>query len=326
MGQHVGSKILLVSLTIQNVDYSSLIAKPDLVRAVKRSVTESIITKAGHDIRPDQVNLTLRPGSVAVEASVTALAPSIKTVASKLDASQQSLCQAVAGGVWGVEGISSVTSGQIIVNHVVVKIHQSAEQNRLDSGKTSHGTPNISMILRGLVYFIVAVGGVSLLVAAGYFLISRCWRNYDGYKPAEQVLVTESSAALLTNENTSVAQSPEPARKRASHQPKKLPKAAAKSSTAPKAAAQAAPTAAAASTGAPTAEAADQNQVEQEAETSPLPKSDAAAAGQEADDAFLQLASDMGFNEKAARIAFQQENGDAEAAMERLFGQAKQGM
>lgn len=105
--------VLKVSHRFKNIDYNALTADKALLDDFKETVREDIAEKAGHGVTPDDVEITIRPGSVIVDATVTVQED---VSAQELNNTQQKTCSSVndiAKDVAGIDGISSVASGTV---------------------------------------------------------------------------------------------------------------------------------------------------------------------------------------------------------------------
>lgn len=101
-------------VAFKNVDYNALTADKALLDDFKETVKEDIAEKAGHGVTPDDVEVTLRPGSVIVDAKITVPEGSSQnTVQKAVCSSASSQADDAAKDIKAIDGISNAVSGTV---------------------------------------------------------------------------------------------------------------------------------------------------------------------------------------------------------------------
>jgi len=105
-----------LSIKFKNIDYNALTADKSLLDDFKETVKEDIAEKIGHGVTPDDIEITIRPGSITVDATVTvqeASAGDFVTLQNETCNSASSLADEMAKDVASIEGISNAASGTV---------------------------------------------------------------------------------------------------------------------------------------------------------------------------------------------------------------------
>jgi len=105
-----------LSTKFKNIDYNALTADKSLLDDFKETVKEDIAEKIGHGVTPDDIEITIGPGSITVDATVTvqeASAGDFVTLQNETCNSASSLADEMAKDVASIEGISNAASGTV---------------------------------------------------------------------------------------------------------------------------------------------------------------------------------------------------------------------
>jgi len=105
-----------LSIKFKNIDYNALTADKSLLDDFKETVKEDIAEKIGHGVTPDDIEITIGPGSITVDATVTvqeASAGDFVTLQNETCNSASSLADEMAKDVASIEGISNAASGTV---------------------------------------------------------------------------------------------------------------------------------------------------------------------------------------------------------------------
>jgi len=347
---------VLISLTLQHLDYSRLMAIPNLQGAVEKKLCGTIASEAGHSVSPDAVQIALAAGSVMVKARIDKLGADVAdAVQSELNASKFS--QSVAARVGEVHNIGAVVTGPISVSDVDVS-------TRTATAKASGLGPQVLRATVAVTLIFAAIGCLMLLLGC---LLGRRPRS-DGYSltsneenpmpkfpdgprgPAypSAPMPPSTSRRRTAPVRAQVASSSEPALppliedQEAEEQTSARGVVPAAMRFAPAPAPATAPTPAPrpAQVSAPVAVATPPPEAPPASTSGPgtpsevaSPEATAAEApevvvgtpgrgggqGSSADAAFVAMVADMGFSEDQARRALAEANGDTEVALDRLL-------
>jgi len=157
-------------MTVEHLDYGRLLAYPSVRSAFEEKVKSTIASEVGHGTSPAGVRLHLRPGSVAVRASVGALPRgAAEAVRAQLSASE-AFSTRMSRSLVAVQGIDAASTGPISVTNVGAVSTGDARQ-----GAGSGWSPE-----RGL-----AVAAYAGVVACGLLLVLLLKRLRDAKAFAE---------------------------------------------------------------------------------------------------------------------------------------------
>jgi len=111
----VEKPVVLVSMTVANVDYSKLVVLPSVLQAFEACVCRTLALQAGRLMPLSSIKLQLTPGSVRVNARVANLDDTqASSWQSKLRASP-SIRDRLATGIEAVSGIAAACTGPVSV-------------------------------------------------------------------------------------------------------------------------------------------------------------------------------------------------------------------
>lgn len=103
-----------MSVKVNGVDYNQLISNPTLLSDFENAMKTQIAAQSGHGVTPDDVDLTLSPGSIAVEAAVNMPSgTSASDVQSDLCGSAATAGQDMAAAISNLPGMSAASTGTI---------------------------------------------------------------------------------------------------------------------------------------------------------------------------------------------------------------------
>jgi len=129
-------------MTVENVDYAQLTANPTLLAAFQESTTDVVASSLGGGVTPEHVSLQLSPGSVLIGATVAPVSgaslaeqPWAELCEGGAD-SLQGISDALEAELQGIQGISDVVTGAIVV--------QQAGMNRAAACMSTAGAPPTS--------------------------------------------------------------------------------------------------------------------------------------------------------------------------------------
>jgi hypothetical protein len=109
-------------MKVQNVGYNKLEEDSDLCAAFRAEVRDAVAAEADPGFPPERVHLKLRPGSVIVDAEITSLTPGTATAIKNRLNGSASLSTRVASSVKAIQGIDSVSTGDVFVTDIVAGI------------------------------------------------------------------------------------------------------------------------------------------------------------------------------------------------------------
>jgi len=120
-GQVIGN--VCFQMNIENMDYAKLMKNKSLVASLEASVKKSMIADLGNTISEADIDLTLREGSVIVDAKAR-LPPGTtwQDAQAKLDAPESSMRTLVCKEIAAMDGIAEVVTGEIAVGSVLCKV------------------------------------------------------------------------------------------------------------------------------------------------------------------------------------------------------------
>jgi len=122
-GGDVERSKLFISMMVRNVDYSALHANKTLDWRFTTEVQEGIAVVAGSGILPDNVTVSLSPGSVRVHAYVAPPAmANIAHLRSRLASESEQVGDGVKNSLLMINGVESVCIGDIDVTDVEVSL------------------------------------------------------------------------------------------------------------------------------------------------------------------------------------------------------------
>jgi len=109
-------------MKVQNVNYDKLVKDENLGTAFRAEVMQSVAAEADPGFPPSRVNVKLRPGSVLVDAEIAELTPgTAAAITSRLNGSA-SLGQRVTNSVKAIQGIDSVSTGDVVVTNIAARV------------------------------------------------------------------------------------------------------------------------------------------------------------------------------------------------------------
>jgi len=129
---------VLVSMTVENVDYEKLRDLGHVQAGFKREVAGAIASEAGRGIDADAIRVKLGPGSVRVDARVPDLdGAEAMRLQSELVESTTTLTQRVESSIQNVTGIDEACTGAVTVTNLeasaVAKTASSAGSSRFQA-------------------------------------------------------------------------------------------------------------------------------------------------------------------------------------------------
>lgn len=110
-----------VSMIANNVNYALLYVSPGIANEFKKAVQVAIATHVGPAVHPECVDVTLSPGSVAINAAVSPAHGELAAVAAELSGSKMSLGDAVGIQVAPVVDKSGAATGSLFISDICVK-------------------------------------------------------------------------------------------------------------------------------------------------------------------------------------------------------------
>eukprot|EP00929_Paragymnodinium_shiwhaense_P093774 TRINITY_DN5403_c0_g1_i4.p1 TRINITY_DN5403_c0_g1~~TRINITY_DN5403_c0_g1_i4.p1 ORF type:complete len:1527 (+),score=346.76 TRINITY_DN5403_c0_g1_i4:119-4699(+) len=112
-------KVVVVSMTVNNVDYSTLMSDATILDGFKQKTSEAVAAAAGPGITAAMVTLLLAPGSIAITATISPPASvAVGALTQALTTNTASLTSQVVAGVQEVPGIEQASTGPITVSGV----------------------------------------------------------------------------------------------------------------------------------------------------------------------------------------------------------------
>jgi len=163
----VEAPIVLVSMTVANVDYSKLMVLPLVLQAFEACVRRTLALQAGRVMPPSSIKLQLTPGSVRVSARVASLDDSqASSWQSKLRASP-SIRDRLATSIEAVNGIAAACTGPVSVTSF-----EARAEVQLSMGSDSNlNLVECAVFLATIGFSILIVLGT---VAVATFLCGNC--------------------------------------------------------------------------------------------------------------------------------------------------------
>eukprot|EP00929_Paragymnodinium_shiwhaense_P059938 TRINITY_DN2997_c0_g1_i1.p1 TRINITY_DN2997_c0_g1~~TRINITY_DN2997_c0_g1_i1.p1 ORF type:complete len:335 (+),score=67.80 TRINITY_DN2997_c0_g1_i1:70-1074(+) len=114
-------KPVVLQMTVQNVDYSKLVANATLKKDFEAAIATEVAAAAGDKITKDDVKVTLAQGSVKATVEITPPADmATATLSTTLGAATTTLTSSVVTALKAVDGISVAASGELSVSGVAV--------------------------------------------------------------------------------------------------------------------------------------------------------------------------------------------------------------
>eukprot|EP00929_Paragymnodinium_shiwhaense_P122463 TRINITY_DN95202_c0_g1_i1.p1 TRINITY_DN95202_c0_g1~~TRINITY_DN95202_c0_g1_i1.p1 ORF type:complete len:332 (+),score=64.50 TRINITY_DN95202_c0_g1_i1:66-1061(+) len=111
-----------VQMTVANVDYDTLMTKPNVLALFKLRTQESIAEAAGPAINKNMVEVLLYRGSVRIEAFITPPdASMVSSIESAVTAASSTLQSNMVTRISAIPGVEQVTTGVIAVTAPVVE-------------------------------------------------------------------------------------------------------------------------------------------------------------------------------------------------------------